>query len=39
MSSYKEIQKGYKNLDLTSSQRTNPNFYHFLNLINEQDTK
>ena len=39
MSSYKEIQKGYKNLDSTSSQRTNPNFYPFPNPTNEQGTK
>jgi len=39
MSFYREIQKGYKKLVSTSSQRTNPNFYHFLNLTNEQDTQ
>ena len=39
MSSYKEIQKGYKKLASTSSQRTNPNLYPFLNLTNEQNTQ
>ena len=39
MYSYNEIQKGYKKLASTSSQRTNSNFYHFPNLTNEQDTQ
>jgi hypothetical protein len=38
-SSYKEIQKGYKKLASTSSQRTNPNFYPFTKLTKEQDTQ
>jgi len=38
MSSYKEIQMGYKKLALTSSQRTTLISTHFSNLTNEQDT-
>jgi len=39
MSSYKEIQIGYKKLVSTSSQRTNLISTHFPNLTNEQDTQ
>ncbi|KEH20301.1 hypothetical protein MTR_8g071060 [Medicago truncatula] len=38
MSSYKEIQMGYKKLASTSSQRTTLISTHFPNLANEQDT-
>ena len=38
MSSYKEIQMGYKKLASTSSQRTTLISTHFPNLTNEQDT-
>ncbi|KEH43897.1 hypothetical protein MTR_1g104835 [Medicago truncatula] len=38
MSSYKEIQMGYKKLASTSSQRTTLISTHFSNLTNEQDT-
>jgi len=39
MSSYKEIQMGYKKLASTSSQRTTLISTHFSNLTNEQDTQ
>ena len=39
MSSLQRDTKSYKKLASTSSQRTNPNFYLFLNLTNEQDTQ
>jgi hypothetical protein len=38
VSSYKEIQMGYKKLASTSSQRTTLISTHFPNLTNEQDT-
>jgi len=38
MSSYKEIQKGYKKLASTSSQRTNPNFYPFFSISPKNKT-
>ena len=37
MSSYKEIQMGYKKLTSTSSQRTTLTSTYFSNLTNEQD--
>jgi hypothetical protein len=39
MSSYKEIQMGYKKLASTSSQKTTLISTHFPNLTNEQDTQ
>jgi len=39
MSSYTEIQMGYKKLASTSSQRTTIISTHFSNLTNEQDTQ
>jgi len=39
MSSYKEMRKVYMKLVLTSSQRTNHNFYDFFNLTKEKETQ